>query len=94
MALGIINESYPRQAGSLQHIESENELNENLVSMIMGKKIHYDQYGKVLEDIDVRGDQKVYAQRDLEIYETQRDLFWWYCKQDMYQSVLSGSRLL
>jgi hypothetical protein len=28
------------------------------------------------------------------MYESQRDLFWWYCKQDAFQSILSGNRLL
>jgi Fungal specific transcription factor domain len=92
MALGITSEPY---AEGLQVAGSEDEVNENLVSVIMGRKFHYDRHGQILDDINVTGDhKKVYTERDLEIYETQRDLFWWYCKQDMYQSVLSGSRLL
>jgi hypothetical protein len=71
------------------------ELDENLVSMLMGKKLVYDQYGQIIDD-SVPGDawSKEYSERDLETYETQRDLFWWYCKQDVYQSILGGGRLL
>jgi hypothetical protein len=71
------------------------EVDENLVGMLMGKKVKYDQYGQVIEDfVSKPGWTREYTERDLEIYETQRDLFWWYCKQDVYQSILGGGRLL
>ena len=31
---------------------------------------------------------------DVEYYATRQDLFWWYCKQDAYHSVISGNDLL
>ena len=71
------------------------EVDENIVSMLMGKQLFYDQYGQVIDDNppgDLRG--KEYSERDLDTYEIQRDLFWWYCKQDVYQSILGGGRLL
>ena len=70
---------------------ASDEVDENIVGMLMGKKLCYDQYGEILDDCasdDYR--TKVYTEKDLEIYETQRDLFWWYCKQDVYQSLLGG----
>jgi hypothetical protein len=71
------------------------ELDENIVLMLMGEKLLYDQYGQLVDD-SAPGDtwSKEYSERDLETYETQRDLFWWYCKQDVYQSILGGGRLL
>lgn len=33
------------------------------------------------------------SEKDIEDYETLRDLFWWYCKMDAYQSMLGGSKL-
>lgn len=93
MALGIVSGPYPREAEYSQHIEWDDEVNETLVGVIMGRKLNCDERGKILDHSpDIR--QKVYTQRDLEVYETQRDLFWWYCKQDMFQSVLSASGLL
>jgi hypothetical protein len=71
------------------------EVDENIVSMLMGKQLFYDEYGQIIDDntpSDPRG--KEYSERDLETYEIQRDLFWWYCKQDVYQSILGGGRLL
>ena len=71
------------------------DVDENIVSVLMGRRLRYDEYGQILDDnAPDDGANKVYTERDLEIYETQRDLFWWYCKQDVYQSILGGGRLL
>jgi hypothetical protein len=35
-----------------------------------------------------------YTERDVENFERLSDLFWWYCKMDVYQSVLGGTKLL
>jgi hypothetical protein len=72
-----------------------NEVDENIVGRLMGDQVRYDQYGHIIDEgsSEVHED-KEYTERDLEIYETQRDLFWWYCKQDTYQSILGGGRLL
>ena len=71
------------------------DVDENIVGMLMGKKLRYDQYGRIMDDdAPDDGPSRVYTQRELEVYETQRDLFWWYCKQDVYQSILGGGRLL
>lgn len=32
--------------------------------------------------------------RDLENYEHMADLYWWFCKMDVYQATLGGSKLL
>ncbi|KAE8447812.1 hypothetical protein EG329_010206 [Mollisiaceae sp. DMI_Dod_QoI] len=70
------------------------EVDETLISILMGNKVRYDQFGHIMDDDVLEHDQyKEYTKRDLEIYETQRDLFWWYCKQDTYQSILGGGRL-
>ncbi|KAH8648788.1 hypothetical protein BGZ60DRAFT_474269 [Tricladium varicosporioides] len=69
------------------------DVDENIVGMIMGKRVAYDAYGSVIDDTANGQDNKTYSEKDLEIYETQRDLFWWYCKQDAYQSILGGGRL-
>lgn len=71
------------------------EVDENLVGMLMGKKVIYDQYGQVMDSFVSEQDwNREYTERELETYETQRDLFWWYCKQDTYQSILGGGKLL
>lgn len=83
------------QVPGIQYHWATEDVDENIVSMLMGKKLRYDQYGRILEEnLPDNGANKTYTEGDLEIYETQRDLFWWYCKQDTYQSMLGGGRLL
>jgi len=68
------------------------EVDENIVSIIMGRKVSTDQY-----DSDTGPGSnwhRQYSEKDIETFETQRDLFWWYCKQDAYQGILGGGRLL
>jgi hypothetical protein len=70
------------------------ETDENLVGVLMGKKVRYGEYGHVDDFASEPYWPRNYTEKDLEIYETQRDLFWWYCKQDVYQSILGGGKLL
>jgi hypothetical protein len=94
IALGRFENHPDEQADVLEDLNYD-DVNEDIVGMIIGKKLRYDEYGQILEDVDTSGKQyRVYTQRELETYETQRDLFWWYCKQDAFQSILSGNRLL
>lgn len=81
--------------GLTQSSSAIDEVDENLVGLLMGKKVRYDEYGQIMPDFVSEPDWcKEYTERELEIYETQRDLFWWYCKQDVYQSILGGGKLL
>ncbi|TVY32525.1 putative transcriptional regulatory protein, partial [Lachnellula occidentalis] len=77
----------------LRHQAYVDDVDETIVSMLMGKKLSYDQFGQVVDDTLQDDGGKTYSDRDLELYETQRDLFWWYCKQDAYQAILGGGRL-
>lgn len=71
-----------------------NEINEDLVSAIMGWQIRYDQYGFILDGAKSETGYKPLTAKEMEDFDIQRDLFWWFCKQDMYQSMVSGNRLL
>ncbi|KAH7314149.1 hypothetical protein BKA65DRAFT_571361, partial [Rhexocercosporidium sp. MPI-PUGE-AT-0058] len=76
------------------HLQASDEVDEDIVGTLMGRKVSYDEYGQIIDDGRNAGMwEKEYTDRDLEIYETQRDLFWWYCKQDAYQSILGGGKL-
>lgn len=78
-------------AGSLP----DSEVDENIISIITGRPSMYDQYKPISGHIVASSSQEdEYTLQNVEIYETQRDLFWWYCKQDAYQSVMSGNKLL
>ena len=81
--------SYP------QNIETpkEEEVNEAIVSQLMGYKIKYDAYGGIVNDY-TDSPRAPITEKDIEIYKIHCDLFWWYAKQDVYQSGVSGNPLL
>ena len=68
-------------------------INYDLLSSITGSRV-------TPGDYSLGGDQILddacffTTERDLAKYENLRDLFWWYCKMDVYQSILGGTRLL
>lgn len=74
--------------------QNGNEISEDLVSAIMGWQIRYNQYGFVLDGNEPATGHEPLTTKEMEEFDIQRDLFWWYCKQDMYQSMVSGNRLL
>ncbi|CAJ2513783.1 Uu.00g019020.m01.CDS01 [Anthostomella pinea] len=64
-----------------------------LLCAITGRNISYDDYGMLPEDMSSHPRPKHAAtHRDMERYEQLSDLFWWYCKMDVYQSILGGTR--
>jgi hypothetical protein len=63
-----------------------------LIFQLTGQRVDYDiGEGQV---IDGSSRSSRLTERDVERYEQLRDLFWWYCKMDVYQSFLGGTRPL
>ncbi|KAK4145874.1 fungal transcriptional regulatory-like protein [Dichotomopilus funicola] len=63
-----------------------------LIYQLTGQSVDYE-----LPNGYVFGDQHQpsrITERDVETYEQLRDLYWWYCKMDVYQSFLGGTRPL
>ena len=86
--------NYPSYSNNMLP-NSDNRINERLVSQIMGWKIRFDEYGLVVdENVPLEPPKIKITPKDIETYQTYGDLFWWYCKQDVYQSIISGNRLL
>ena len=76
-------------------IPSQSELNDHdyeLLQTISGQNITAEDYG-LGKNQGIDPSSPV-TDRDIEHYENVRDLFWWYCKMDVYQSMLAGTRLL
>lgn len=65
------------------------DIDERLVSHFSGKEVRYDDHGQI--ESHYAG---VSPSVDLNKFEISKDLYWWYCKQDVYQSVVSGNNLL
>jgi hypothetical protein len=76
--------------------ESSMMPDENIVSIIMGRKISYDDFGRVLGDTDGRKNRgsRLPDKLDLRTYEHLQDLYWFYARQDAFQSMVSGNPLM
>ena len=86
---------YPRSASGDFPAREDRQLNENLISTLMGWRLKYNQYGQIIEENDrPLSSDKPLTPQDIDNFEIQCDLFWWYAKQDVYQSIVSGNRLL
>ncbi|KAK0878413.1 hypothetical protein LTR87_007817 [Friedmanniomyces endolithicus] len=65
------------------------EVDERTISNIVGKEVRYGHHGQV-----VTPQYSIPQELDLGKFEVLKDLYWWYCKQDAYQSIISGNQLL
>ncbi|KAI1775232.1 hypothetical protein F4818DRAFT_43188 [Hypoxylon cercidicola] len=65
-----------------------------LLRALTGGDISFDDLGMLPEAQSAyRRPRNNYTGKDMERYEQLSDLFWWYCKMDVYQSILGGTRL-
>ncbi|KAF2636770.1 hypothetical protein P280DRAFT_492759 [Massarina eburnea CBS 473.64] len=69
---------------------------EYIVSAIVGRKINYDNIGRVVEDTDGRRNPSggLPGKLDLRTFETLQDLYWFYARNDAFQSMVSGDPLI
>ena len=76
--------------------ESDLKPDEHLVSAIIGKHVSYDDFGMIVEDDGARQDARTRSPGhfDMRSFETLQDLYWWYCRHDMWQSCVSGNPLM
>jgi hypothetical protein len=78
------------------HAGLEDDLDEvdvDLISQITGQGISYGEPGYVPNGQPRRATRQ-FTERDIETYEILSDLYWWFCKMDVYQSILGGTRPL
>lgn len=74
--------------------EKEAEVSDAVLSVLSGNPVNYDQAGHVESD-DYQSSRKPYfTAKDIEEFRIQCDLYWWYCKQDLFQALISGNELL
>lgn len=96
---------YPRQNPEIlidqdqfnKHLrEKDLKPDESLVSTIIGKQVSYDDFGMIIEENGARQDARTRLSGDFDMrsFETLQDLYWWYCRHDMWQSCVSGNPLM
>lgn len=59
----------------------------------MGKSAKYDESGHSIDN-KIEPVRASIDEDDVQRRESYSDLFWWYCKQDVQQSMTSGKQLL
>jgi len=75
--------------------DGHHPIDENIVSAFFGKKLKYDQFGRIIDDQENGKRRNSLPELfDLSRFELYQDLFWWYAKQDCFQSIISGNPLL
>lgn len=74
--------------------DAQRPIDEHVVSSFFGKKLSYDDFGRIVEDQPNGRRRDPSTPFDLARFELYQDLFWWYVKQDCYQSIISGNKVL
>lgn len=68
------------------------EIDESLISQFTGLHVQYDNQWQT--NTNTPAPTHEMSQKDIEDYKVRSDLYWWYCKQDIFQGMVSGNRLL
>lgn len=82
---GLIDDAFSR---------AESDVDEGLVSVLMGRSVDYNDFRHTSDKVDDYQADQVLSEKDLYEFRIRCDLYWWYCKQDLYQSLVSGNQLL
>jgi hypothetical protein len=73
--------------------KGQEDLDYELLTAITGREISAEDYG-LEEDGELNAQSFAVTERDIEKFENFSDLYWWFSKMDVYQSILGGTKLL
>lgn len=82
--------AYMPQEGYPSHELAEVDL--DLVKTLTGRPVYF--LEEAVDPASFQSKVRNCTERDLENYEHLADLYWWFCKMDVYQAFLGGSKLL
>ncbi|OAP59890.1 hypothetical protein AYL99_04892 [Fonsecaea erecta] len=90
----LTDENYARVAGIPLALldDTDWEVDQVLISHLTGLRVNYDQ--QFQPNFSSRPAMPDLTEKDVEDFKAKMDLRWWYCKQDVFQSMVSGDRLL
>ncbi|KAL4783642.1 hypothetical protein BJX76DRAFT_246513 [Aspergillus varians] len=72
--------------------ELEVNIDEDIIGCFLGHAVNYDQFGQV-EGEHTWPRNRNLTRKDIETFRIQCDLYWWFCKQDWLQSLISAGPL-
>ncbi len=75
------------------------QVDSSLVARLSGQRVAYEETSSSASmfpsgPVPTWSTPDHYTEKDIETYELIADLFWWYCKMDVYQSILGGTPVL
>lgn len=73
--------------------EKESSVDEVLIGSLLGRGVNYDEFGLVDEGY-TPSPERHFSRKDIENFRIQCDLYWWFTKQDVFHSLVSGDKLL
>jgi hypothetical protein len=79
-----------RQCSQDDLLDQVPDIDDRVVSRLVGREVRYDGMGHV----ETPTTTAIPPSLDIGKFEILKDLYWWYCKQDVYQSIVSGNPLL
>lgn len=74
--------------------EKEGTVDQSFLSSILGRAINYDKFGHIENEQPQSPPKKYFSRKDIENFRFQCDLYWWFTKQDVFHSLISGDKLL
>ncbi|KAJ5133146.1 Protein of unknown function DUF3468 [Penicillium atrosanguineum] len=81
----VINEDDP-------FAERETSVDGAFIGSLLGRAVNYDQFG-LIEEGQTYTPRRQFTRKDIENFRIQCDLYWWYTKQDVFHSLISGDKL-
>ncbi|KAJ5081786.1 Protein of unknown function DUF3468 [Penicillium alfredii] len=72
--------------------EKESNIDEGLIGSLIGRAVNYDEFGRV-NDGHLQIPTRHFSRKDIETFRIQCDLYWWFIKQDVLHSLVSGNGL-
>ncbi|CEJ53866.1 Putative Transcription factor [Penicillium brasilianum] len=72
--------------------EKEGSIDQDLIGSLLGRAVNFDEFGRV-EDDHGHSARNYFSRKDIENFRIQCDLYWWFTKQDVFHSLISGDKL-
>ena len=89
-----VNAQFQSYGDDLPWVPEPNSVDESVVSQMTGVKVKYERHGSIVDESNVTTSNGRLSEKEMDEYQTYRDLFWFYTKLDMIQALLRGRRLL
>ena len=89
----FVNAQFQTYGDDLPWVPDPSSVDEGVVAQLTGLKVKYDRHGSVIDESRQTSERKL-SEKDMDEYQTYRDLFWFFTKLDMIQSMIRGRPLL